>query len=621
MSLPARQARRRGHSLVRTAPVRLTRATTDEGTHINERALVARVGYLLTLATDLTTRLLASRWNEADLATYLAPDQAQFAYKAWGQTFGWPDLDEEGYLPSRVGWMALEAAGRTLRSSGFRRDILTALLAADAAPEKERESVLWHLLPPKTDAVSLRNLRRRLVKFTQEHDCPATSFFDLEPDPPHVARQALLAATDRQLCEMNEKEIRLLLPVIPTPQSPADWVWHTIPYRYPSHLEGIPCRPTLRIAGTRLLADIPFERTVPPALSPTPQRALGLDWGTHTPLVGALVTLVDGKPVTDGRPLHFAAPGVQAKIYRLGRQIEELSTKIDAYSRLLKIPLDMEPDQVVSDHPLTVLRARLWTERLRVSARLHHLLDAFAHAASRWAIESALAAHADTLYLEDLRTMEPELGPRQNRAVTLGLRGAIADAITYKAPEVGLTALTVNPRGTSSHCPRCGEPAAHFTAPDSSKPGYRWLRCSGSACGTSLDRDHAGAERIGGRGLAPAAKFVTRTPMARPARPAPGTLPARGSRAKQRRELYEARRASSVATPHRSEQSSGYRAAGARTKVVPTTQPRATFDLPSTERCVRRLDGMRSAFLGLVTCSPILDGRATTGPPNQVTIG
>ena len=62
-------------------------------------------------------------------------------------------------------------------------------------------------------------------------------------------------------------------------------------------------------------------------------------------------------------------------------------------------------------------------------------------------------------------------------------------------------------------------------------------------------------------------------------------------------------------------------AAGARTKVVPTTQPRATFDLPSTERCVRRLDGMRSAFLGLVTCSPILDGRATTGPPNQVTIG
>ena len=72
-------------------------------------------------------------------------------------------------------------------------------------------------------------------------------------------------------------------------------------------------------------------------------------------------------------------------------------------------------------------------------------------------------------------------------------------AIGHLAAKVGIAVVEVPARGTSSGCPRCGNPVRHVKAPDRTTPGYRWSTCR---CGLSMDRDHAASHRIAARGLA-----------------------------------------------------------------------------------------------------------------------
>ena len=593
--MSTRGRRKAGLSLLRCAPIRLMSARVGEE-RVSERILRERAGYLIEMVSTLAEESLAVHWNQVDLDRYLQDGQPTFAYKAAGQTFSWPDLrTPDRYAPSRVGYMALEAMGRTLRSSDFRRQILDALI--NDKP-----------LPAKADAVSIRNLTRARENYTKLHGRSPRDFFELEPDQPKVARQALLAVCDEQFCELSQSELALMLPLVAAPKSKADWAWHTIPYRQPAHLEGSACKPTLRIAGKRLIADMPFEKNGVNLISLTPMRAIGFDWGVNTPLVGSLVWLEDGRPLTDGREVRFSADGLLDQVYDLCGHTQDLSVKIDLFSRFLGVPLETEPVDVRSDNPLVKDRQILWRERKRVSKRYSKLLDELAHLVSRWAVEQALAYGCDTIVLEDLKTLEPQLNRRQNLRVNLGLRGKIAELIGQKAQEVGIRVLVVNARGTSSCCSRCGQKTRHYTSPDSAVAGYRWMRCP--ACGVSLDRDHAGSERIAGRGLAPQALFVSRVITAKPIALDPLTLPARGPRAKQRRAQIEMPGASSLATPAPAESLNAL--PGHRPLEAAPQDPQSGLQAGSTSnlgllrfRPPRNLDGLRSAYLGQLACSPL----------------
>lgn len=593
-----RGKRKAGESLLRCAPVRLMSAKVGESS-ISERGLRERVGYLVEMVAAMAESFLATHWNQADMDRYLKPSQPVFAYKAAGETFGWPKLKSPGfYAPSRVGYMALETAGRTMRGADFRRQIVGALIADTP-------------LPARADAVSIRNARRSVAKYEKRTGHPATGFFDLEPEPPRVARQALLAVCDEQFCELSQRELGVLLPLISQPQIKQDWGWHAIPYRRPTYLTGAARKPTLRISGRKLMADMPFERDGVNPISLTPTWALGLDWGVNTPLVGSVVWLgPEGGPITDGHPVRFRADGLLSKIYRLCRQTEQLSARIDLFSHFIGVPLETEPDQVRSTNPLALKRATLWQERERVSKRYGKLLDELTHLCSRWAVEQALAHHCDTIVLEDLKSLEPQLNRRENLRVNLGLRGQIATYIRQKAVAEGLRVLIVDARGTSSHCSRCGSLTRHYASPDSRIAAYRWMRCPNPDCRVSLDRDHAGSERIGGRGLAPSAKSVTRVITPKPAPLALQALPARGPRAKFRRTLYETPGAGSPATPAPVDTFQGL--PGHRPLEAEPQDPQSglqasgTFD-PGRPlfRPPRSLDGLRSAYLSAVVCSPV----------------
>ena len=680
-----RGRRRRGEIATRTAPLRLTAARrivnardeSDTGEKVSEDVLCKRIGYLIDLIQELATTEIGSRWNTDSTARLSASGSSGFAYKAYGHAFGWPLSPSGIYLPTRVIYMACEAVGRTLRSSFHRRAIIEALLTDSA-------------LPRGTDEVSVRNLRRRIEKYIRVHGSPPTSFYDLEPTAPRIFPQAILSATDKQMLVVidipSRLSLRIRLPLCARPASRSDWAWHEIGLKRPTHLPStaVAGRPTLRILDDRVIADMPFSFALPtksrdsvapsvvpsvvPSLSspvsptsppvidttvivssPLPhRRIIGLDWGVTRPVTGAIIeTLTDGRIVTDGRPLFFAADALIAKISRLHRENEHLTSRIAMLGALLKIS-DAEPDAEMiigkryqenndqdghlpstshhdSDMALSIKRDRLWTERTRVSRRLKRLDKSLAHAISRWAIEQALAVKADAIAIEDLATMEAGgMGKKINARISRAIRSAITDQITYKAAEVGISVVRVRARGTSSICPRCGQRTTHVTAPDRKTTGYHWLRCT---CGASLDRDHAAAERIGSRALDGKTPVVTvaKDDAGTPLHGSPesrdiGTTPTRGPRARIRRDriesrgdtqkptspvltrLLETRCARSVAIPSRAI-ALEHRTTGTEAEVAHlTTQP---CDTINRRTIPRRLDGMRSALLSKITATPI----------------
>ena len=631
-TITKRRQRRAGKSLVRTAPVRLTKAITEGNLLVNEKLLVLRVGYFLNLTTALSITALNSHWTQTDLLLYLKPEQPAFAYKAWGETFGWPNLDQrkEGngsYLPSRVGWLALEAAGRTLRSCGFRQDIFQAIFKEDLT-----------LLPPKAQGAPLVNSYRAIANYEKEHHGQKpTDFFDLEPHAPKVSPQLLFAASDQQIFAMDEQTLQIKLPITAQPKSPADWVWHYLPYKLPEHLTGTPCRPSLRIdRKNHLIADLPMERKLE-IIEPTEeidkqaqlmQKCLAFDWGANTPLVGTCLWLdpLTGLPVSDGRPFWFKADGLIGKTHRLQKLIERLTRKLDKQSEYLGIPVEILPELVPG---LIQLRPRdkvndkrtlLWFERERVSARYGHLNDQLAHLVSRWAIEEALARHCQVIYLEDLATLEPHLNKYQNRRFNLAVKGKIKEFMTYKGQELGIKVETVAARGTSSTCPRCDKPNKHYQDATLTEPGYAWMFCAD--CNLSLQRDHSAAEHIGGRGLKtkqkakaiqPPTENVTRILVPAPVRPDPTTLPKRGPKAKIKRDhlqnqiLQAGLSVDSLIAPASVlsfKTDLSHRPLETRSGIASAIQPTKTF-YRGTPRPPGPLNGLRSAYLGLIKCSPI----------------
>jgi Putative transposase DNA-binding domain len=198
--------------------------------------------------------------------------------------------------------------------------------------------------------------------------------------------------------------------------------------------------------------------------------------------------------------LRFDAAGVSAKLVRLRGHREQLKTKLDHLTRLR----DGRPG--TADPALTTKLVTLDAEHAAVCARIRHLNQALAWSAARWLVDHAVGAGATVLYVEDLATLEAGGWSRSlNRRLSGQVRGTVFTAVAHLAAKAGIAVVTVPARGTSSGCPRCGNPVRHVKAPDRTTAGYRWSTCT---CGLSMDRDHAAAQRIAARG--PANQITTR---------------------------------------------------------------------------------------------------------------
>ena len=465
-----------------------------------------RVGWLGALASGMTARLLAERWNPADLgllAAGVGGDGRKLPSSGWMalRRLGWKATPPGGvYASDRVSRIAGEHAARLLRVALYRDGVIAGVLAswpADPARRSPDEwAACWAAVPAGTTRVEVRNRSRQVAAYRREHDALPTSITELEA-PPVVAPMLLLAAADKQQVTFERVSgggavLRLQLPDRPEPRTSRDRSWVALPVRIAPHIPAgsLLHTPTLRTRAGRVLVDVPFSQLAPPVKRTGHAVALGVDWGLNTILTVVVGTLDAAAVVrTNGRPCSFDAKGVQAKIARLRRQRQTLAAKTDQYAAL-------SPGL----GPVTARHGRLLAEAGHVGDRQRRLSDTLARAGARWAVGQAICAGATVIYVEDLTSMEGRaMGRRMNARLSEASRGKLLAAMRHQGGKVGVAVVTVPARGTSKFCPRCLGALKHTRAPDDPRAGRKWASCP--SCGLSADRDHAAAERILSRGL------------------------------------------------------------------------------------------------------------------------
>ncbi|MBT2227551.1 zinc ribbon domain-containing protein [Nonomuraea sp. NEAU-A123] len=525
------------------------------GEVVAQGLLVRRVAWLAGLTGDLTARLVAVRWNAADLdalASGVGLDGRALPSKGWMalRRLGWGVRPPSGvHVCDRVLRCAQEQAARLLRLALHRRRLVAAIVATWPQNAGVRTSAEWEalraLLPGEVSAADIRNRTRQVRAYRDEHGVFPAGLTELE-GPPKVAAQVVLAAADRQLLTLQRAgsrsaRLRVRLPLVESPASAREWAWHLLPVALPPTVppEAALCAPTVRVAKGRVCVDLPFR--IPIGFAPATGHVVGcgFDWGLNTLLTGVAGRLAGERVVCDGRSFAYDASGVSAKLHRLRAEREHLAAKHRHLERLLAGITPVDSRYVA----LSTACQALGVEHERLRARIRHLNKALTWSAARWAVDQATAAGASVIYVEDLATLEAR-GRRGsvNARLSGQVRGQIVEAIRHLAAKHAIAVVTVPARGTSRYCPRCGTGTSlltHCPAPDRlAERGWRWAFCP--ACGLSCDRDWAAAERIVSRGLL--GQNATRTRRATGARTIATIVEGNVARARPTRKLTRAAR-------------------------------------------------------------------------------
>jgi len=161
-------------------------------------------------------------------------------------------------------------------------------------------------------------------------------------------------------------------------------------------------------------------------------------------------------------------------------------------SRLLRLKRFKTPHRKILTH-------RIWVERIqkrypkswrfikgvrgaieRHGERIRNISWDYAHKIGDSVVELALKYHS-VIVLEDLDELREnnKKSKRFNKELTLWFYRRIQFCIEYEARERNLEAIKINPKGTSSKCPRCGRKLAECR--------HRVLRCK--KCSFIGDRD------------------------------------------------------------------------------------------------------------------------------------
>ncbi|MGW6411875.1 zinc ribbon domain-containing protein [Streptomyces vinaceus] len=482
--------------------------------------LTERVGWAVALTTGMVSGLLAAHWNADDVAALNSGRDGEgrrLPSNAWMalRRLGWTVEPSEGTcVNDRIVRMAQEQAGRTLRCAQWRSVLVAGVLGTWPADPSRRTADEWvrvrAAVPGGQHLPSgvINGRTRQIAAFLKSNGRLPADVFELEGEP-RAARMLLLSACDGQQATIERADVpdrallRLQLPTRPDPRSYREWTWVACPVVLPPTVPAgaVLHLPTLRPDQGRVRVDLAYTHAVPRAARAGHTVALGVDWGLNTLLsCGSARLHGDGRIVPSGAGAMFRAAGVLAKQHRLRRLGERLQAKSDRYRQLIG------GDE---QHALTARHGVLNNEIRQVGARRSSLNEALARAAARWAVDQAIAAGASVIYLEDLRSMEARgMGRTHNTRLAQTVRGRIADRVRHLAAETGIAVVTVPPRNTSRHCPRCLTPLRHRKAPDApTVPGWKWALCPG--CGWQGDRDQGAWQRIAARGLAHQAETAT----------------------------------------------------------------------------------------------------------------
>jgi IS605 OrfB family transposase len=133
----------------------------------------------------------------------------------------------------------------------------------------------------------------------------------------------------------------------------------------------------------------------------------------------------------------------------------------------------------------------------RLYRKLNRYREEILHLASNHLLETALTWGCKTIALEDLRDYEPPKHCKKlSRKLSNWLRGALYDILSYKATRFGISIIRINPRWTSTFCPRCGAKGEKISDPGTrhALTRGRFFQCT--SCCYLADRDYIAAVNI-----------------------------------------------------------------------------------------------------------------------------
>ncbi|MFW9917373.1 MAG: RNA-guided endonuclease InsQ/TnpB family protein [Candidatus Thorarchaeota archaeon] len=463
-----------------------------------------RIDCLRNLCLLASQKLLRTLWSEEWLEK-LAKSKKK-AYKVVDEAQVRLVLDDQAiYLPSRIRRGIAEIVGRILRSQADRRNCYADVLRV--VQHTGVEGNLNELV--RTVAVTLvkfygkyyrwalirqflRTFRRYYYKLGMD-----LTFFQTMPYPtlikPRIRNFAFpYAPDDGQAIKITRKhtivEVEMKLPHCEIPKTRQDWGWSAFSLEIPPKIYHRVQReknklhlPTLRYITLKGGLQLPFlefawshDQTDQKIVYP--QRELAADLG----LINLTTSVVCEAGSQISRPIFWSPSSILLqKIEQIYEHIAHLQRKLDKHP------------------PTWIGQGRRAAELERLYRKLNRFREELLHLVSNQLIATALVWHCRIIVLEDLRSYEPPKHQRTlSRKLSNWLRGALYTLLDYKTKRCGLKLIRVNPWGTSSYCPRCGQKGTRIVEPRSKKVQSEGRFFSCPSCEFTADRDYIAAINI-----------------------------------------------------------------------------------------------------------------------------
>jgi len=493
-------------SLTQTYPLKLPQDTT----------LRHQLDMLRDLAMQAAQKLLTELWSDHWIDTLAAthqPQQQKKAYKVINEqrvSLTIPN-GPAVYLPSRVRRCIAEQVGRILRSQAIRKQCYYDVLRI--VQHTGVEGRLDRLV--RTVAITLANfegkfyrwalIRQTLRMFRRYHYQLGLDLSVLRQFPytavvkPRIRSFILPYSPDEGQAihydwheDLQTISIRMKVPCRLQPTQRSHWTWREftlsvptkIQQRITSHHSKL-CAPTLRYITLKSGLTLPFLEC-PWSLDYTQQsqrpqplranRVMAIDLGVIN-----LTTSVICEAGSQLSTPIFWSPSKQLlhKIEHLYHHIARLQRKLDRY------PINWYG------------QGKRQQELERLYRKINRYREEILHLASNHLLETAFRWGCKTIVLEDLRTYEPPKHLRKlSRKLSNWLRGALYELLKYKAKRCGIKIVRVNPRWTSSYCPRCGAKGTKISEPRTRQVIKRGRFFYCRACSYLADRDYIAAVNI-----------------------------------------------------------------------------------------------------------------------------
>ncbi len=289
--------------------------------------------------------------------------------------------------------------------------------------------------------------------------------------------------------------IRLKVPCRTQPSQRSHWVWRKFTQSIPIKIQpritspnSKLCPPTLRYITLKSGLILPFlectwsvdhhhtKQRSPHRHSLRANRVLATDLG----VINLTTSVICEAGSQLSTPIFWSPSNtILHKIEQLYHHIARLQRKLDRY------PVHW------------CGQGTRHQELERLHRKLNRYRQEILHLASNHLVETALRRECKIIVLEDLRNYEPPTHLRKlSRKLSNWLRGALYEILSYKATRVGIKLVRVNPRWTSSYCPRCGTKGEKISDPrtrHATKRG-RFFYCG--SCSYLADRDYIAAINI-----------------------------------------------------------------------------------------------------------------------------